>query len=135
MSPSMRSSPEGRAPAMPPPGPRGCGRATPAPVASPAGPRRGRTPPMPSYEVTDGKHFRLADHDPRADSGIDGKEAGRAEVARLTAKLEVLHDKLYADGSHKVLIVLQGMDTAGKGGAIRRAFEGLDPTGVHVAAF
>jgi PPK2 family polyphosphate:nucleotide phosphotransferase len=34
-----------------------------------------------------------------------------------------------------VLIVLQGMDTSGKGGAIRKAFEGLDPTGVHVAAF
>jgi PPK2 family polyphosphate:nucleotide phosphotransferase len=90
---------------------------------------------MSSYEVTDGKHFRLADHDPRADSGIDGKEAGRAEVARLTARLEELHEKLYADGRHKVLIVLQGMDTSGKGGAIRKAFEGLDPTGVHVAAF
>jgi PPK2 family polyphosphate:nucleotide phosphotransferase len=90
---------------------------------------------MSSYEVTDGKHFSLADHDPRADSGIDGKQAGRAEVKRLTARLEVLHEKLYADGRHKVLIVLQGMDTAGKGGAIRKAFEGLDPTGVHVAAF
>ena len=90
---------------------------------------------MSPYEVTDGKHFRLADHDPRADSGIDGKQAGRAEVARLTARLEKLHEKLYADGRHKLLIVLQGMDTSGKGGAIRKAFEGLDPTGVHVAAF
>ena len=90
---------------------------------------------MTAYEVTDGKGFRLADHDPRADSGIAGKQEGRAEVATLTARLEQLHDKLYADGRHKVLIVLQGMDTSGKGGAIRKAFEGFDPTGVHVAAF
>jgi PPK2 family polyphosphate:nucleotide phosphotransferase len=90
---------------------------------------------MTAYEVTDGKGFRLADHDPRADSGIAGKQEGRAEVATLTARLEQLHDKLYADGRHKVLVVLQGMDTSGKGGAVRKAFEGLDPTGVHVAAF
>ena len=56
-------------------------------------------------------------------------------MAKLTARLEELHEKLYADGRHKVLVVLQGMDTSGKGGAIRKAFEGLDPTGVHVAAF
>jgi len=90
---------------------------------------------MTPYEVTHGKGFRLADHDPRADSGIGGKKAGRAEVAKLTVRLDELHDKLYADGRHKVLVVLQGMDTSGKGGAIRKAFEGLDPTGVHVATF
>ncbi len=90
---------------------------------------------MTPYEVTHGKGFRLADHDPRADSGLGGKQEGRAEVAELTARLEELHEKLYADGRHKVLIVLQGMDTSGKGGAVRKAFEGLDPTGVHVATF
>ena len=90
---------------------------------------------MTHYEVTHGKGFRLADHDPRADSGIGGKAEGRAEVAKLTARLEELHELLYADGRYKVLVVLQGMDTSGKGGAIRKAFEGLDPTGVHVATF
>jgi len=90
---------------------------------------------MERYQVTDGKGFRLADHDPGATSGIDGKAEGRAEVARLTARLEELHELLYADGRHSLLVVLQGMDTSGKGGAIRKAFQGLDPTGVHVAAF
>jgi len=85
--------------------------------------------------VTDGKGFRLADHDPGATSGIDGKAEGRAEVARLTARLEELHELLYADGRHSLLVVLQGMDTSGKGGAIRKAFQGLDPTGVSVATF
>ena len=90
---------------------------------------------MKDYRVTDGDGFRLADHDPRADSGVDGKEEGRAEVAKLTARLEELHEQFYADGRHKLLVVLQGMDTSGKGGAIKKAFEGLYPTGVHVASF
>ena len=90
---------------------------------------------MQDYVVTDGKGFRLADHDPGADSGVPDKEAGRAEVAELTARLDELQERFYADGRHKVLVVLQGMDTSGKGGAIRKAFEGLHPTNVNVASF
>jgi PPK2 family polyphosphate:nucleotide phosphotransferase len=90
---------------------------------------------MEHYLVTDGKGFSLSDHDPGADSGFAGKAEGRAEVAKLTARLDELQEKFYADGRFKLLVVLQGMDTSGKGGAIRKAFEGLDPSGVHVAAF
>jgi PPK2 family polyphosphate:nucleotide phosphotransferase len=42
---------------------------------------------------------------------------------------------LYAEQKHKVLIVLQGMDTSGKDGTIRRVFEGVNPQGVRVASF
>jgi PPK2 family polyphosphate:nucleotide phosphotransferase len=90
---------------------------------------------MDRYVVTKGKTFRLADWDPAATTGVEGKNAGRALVAGLTAQLGELQETLYADGRHKLLVVLQGMDTSGKGGAIRKAFEGLDPTGVHVASF
>ena len=90
---------------------------------------------MDPYQVTDGEGFRLADHDPGADSGIAGKTEGRAEVAALTARLDELQEMLYADGRYKLLVVLQGMDTSGKGGAIRKVFEGVDPAGVHVASF
>lgn len=85
--------------------------------------------------MSHGKGFRLADHDPGADSGVGGKSEGRAAVAALTTRLDELQEKFYADGRYKLLVVLQGMDTSGKGGAIRKAFEGLDPSGVHVASF
>jgi PPK2 family polyphosphate:nucleotide phosphotransferase len=90
---------------------------------------------MEQYQVTDPKGFRLADHDPAATSGVDGKAEGRAELERLTARLSELHERFYADGRFGLLVVLQGMDTSGKGGAVRKAFEGLDPIGVHVSAF
>ena len=90
---------------------------------------------MQGYQVTDGAAFRLADHDPRATSGVGGKAQGRAEVARLTRRLEALQEKFFADGRYKLLVVLQGMDTSGKGGATRKVFQGLNPAGVHVATF
>jgi PPK2 family polyphosphate:nucleotide phosphotransferase len=91
---------------------------------------------MKHFRVTDGKKFSLADHDPD-DTGdfAGGKAEAREEVAKLVARLDELQDRFYADGRHKLLVVLQGMDTSGKGGAIRRAFEGMNPSGVRVAAF
>jgi PPK2 family polyphosphate:nucleotide phosphotransferase len=87
------------------------------------------------YRVTDGAGFRLAGHDPAATSGVAGKGEGRAEVAELTARLDELQELLYADGRHRLLVVLQGMDTAGKGGAIKRVFRGMNPSGVRVKSF
>jgi PPK2 family polyphosphate:nucleotide phosphotransferase len=90
---------------------------------------------MEDYVVTDGAGFRLADHDPRATSGVPGKAEGRAEVAELTRRMRHLQERFYADGRHRLLVVLQGMDTSGKSGAVRRAFTGLNPAGVRVTSF
>ena len=91
---------------------------------------------MSSFRVTDGESFRLADHDAADKDGFEGGKAeGRAAVAKLTDRLDALQEKFYADGRHRLLVVLQGMDTAGKGGAIRRVFEGMNPSGVRVASF
>jgi len=88
------------------------------------------------FRVTDGSSFSLADHDPSFTGDFEGgKAAARAEVAKLTARLDDLQELFYADGRHRLLVVIQGMDTAGKGGAIRRAFAGMNPSGVRVAAF
>src|ERR671910_3238482 len=91
---------------------------------------------MERYRVTDGKAFELAQWDP-ADTGDfeGGKAKGRAELKELTPRLADLQETFYADGRHKLLVVLQGTDTSGKGGAIRKAFEGLGPAGVRVTSF
>ena len=90
---------------------------------------------MQQYAVTDGAGFRLADHDPAAQSGVAGKREGREQVSQLTRRLRKLQETFYADGRHKLLVVLQGMDTSGKGGAIRKAFHGVNPAGTQVASF
>ena len=63
------------------------------------------------------------------------KETALQRLQQLNAELESLQELLFAEGKHKVLIVLQGMDTSGKDGVIRRVFEGVNPQGVRVASF
>jgi len=71
------------------------------------------------------------------DKGVfeGGKKEGEAALPPLNARLETLQELLYAEGKHKLLIVLQGMDTSGKDGVIRHVFEGVNPQGVSVASF
>jgi PPK2 family polyphosphate:nucleotide phosphotransferase len=64
-----------------------------------------------------------------------GKKATEDVFQHLNSRLEVLQEKLWANHQHKVLIVLQGMDTSGKDGTISHVFEGVNPLGVRVAAF
>lgn len=91
---------------------------------------------MEQYRVKPGQRVNLAEWDPSEHSAFDGKKkAGRKELEKLNGKLEVLQERLYAEGKHRVLIVLQGMDTAGKDGTIRHVFDGVNPQGVRVASF
>lgn len=91
---------------------------------------------MKQYKVKPGSKVNLSKWDPNDDSEFQGgKEAGLAEVAKLTARLGELQELLFAEGKHKILVVLQAMDTGGKDGTIRRVFSGVNPQGVHVASF
>ncbi|MGH9209364.1 MAG: polyphosphate kinase 2 family protein [Acidimicrobiales bacterium] len=91
---------------------------------------------MDRYRVTNGRDFRLADWDPGVTGSFDGGKAeARDELDGLTSHLDDLQEQLYANGQRRVLVVLQGMDTSGKGGTIRKVFDGVDPSGVRVAAF
>jgi PPK2 family polyphosphate:nucleotide phosphotransferase len=64
-----------------------------------------------------------------------GKKEGLAQLEKLNGKLDALQELLYAEHKHKVLVVLQAMDTGGKDGTIRHVFEGVNPAGVRVASF
>ncbi|MGD0638450.1 MAG: polyphosphate kinase 2 family protein [Nitrososphaerales archaeon] len=88
------------------------------------------------YIVQAGTKLRLGRLDPSDTSGFDGEEARAVELSqRLDEKLDRLQAKLYAEHKHKVLVVLQAMDTGGKDGTIRRIFKGVNPSGVRVAHF
>lgn len=63
------------------------------------------------------------------------KKQGKRLLKHLNNRLEALQELFYAEGKHKLLVVLQGMDTSGKGGVIRHVFEGVNPQGVKVANF
>ena len=64
-----------------------------------------------------------------------GKEESKEELQKINARLEELQELLYAENKHKILIVLQAMDSGGKDGTIRHVFDGVNPQGVKVASF
>jgi PPK2 family polyphosphate:nucleotide phosphotransferase len=88
------------------------------------------------YRVGAGDRVDLTRWDPRDEVAFgEGKARGKQEVKRLTRRLEELQELLWADGSQRLLVVLQGMDTSGKDGTIRHVFDGVNPQGVRVAGF
>jgi PPK2 family polyphosphate:nucleotide phosphotransferase len=87
-----------------------------------------------AHKILPGKHVTLSEHLPEADGGLT-KEAGEAMLAKLSDELAILQDALHAAGQHSVLIILQGMDTSGKDGAIRKVFRGVNPQGCRVEVF
>jgi PPK2 family polyphosphate:nucleotide phosphotransferase len=88
------------------------------------------------HQVKPGSKVNLSKWDPNNTSGFIGnKEEAQAESAILRQKLATLQEVLFAEHKHKVLIVVQAMDTGGKDGAIRRVFSGVDPAGVRVVSF
>jgi PPK2 family polyphosphate:nucleotide phosphotransferase len=88
------------------------------------------------YRIRPKQKVRLNEWKAGDTSGFDGDEKDASEVSKkLAKKLEQLQGMLYAEHKHKVLIVLQAMDTGGKDGTIRRVFEGVNPQTVRVARF
>lgn len=89
-----------------------------------------------------GKNFRIDDVDPTATPGFDGSKSDLADrFAHYDEELYELQERLFANGrAHEesapsVLVVLQGMDTSGKGGAIRYVFSVFDPQGTKTVGF
>ncbi|KQM17785.1 phosphate--nucleotide phosphotransferase [Plantibacter sp. Leaf171] len=95
-------------------------------------------PPRDTLRVGEG--FRLADVDPASTPGFDGdKRQGVHELAAGVPELSELQERLFAASTQgapdSVLLVLQAMDTAGKGGIVKHVVGSVDPQGVHHHAF
>ncbi len=73
--------------------------------------------------------------DPAGHPGIEGKRAALHEIEHTAQRVGELQERLYAEHTRSLLVVLQGMDTSGKGGTIGHVFRGVNPSGLSVAAF
>jgi len=85
--------------------------------------------------VKPGAKVKLKDHDPRDKSRFKDEEETKVETAALAREIDILQDRLYAEGSRALLVILQGTDTSGKDGTIRGVFNATGPLGVSVHAF
>lgn len=63
------------------------------------------------------------------------KKEYKSLLEDYTDEIDELQSMMYAHGKYSLLLVFQGMDSAGKGGAIRHVMSGINPAGVHVATF
>jgi PPK2 family polyphosphate:nucleotide phosphotransferase len=84
--------------------------------------------------------LELASIDPASSPGFKGdKDAATKELAKGVLEIGSHQERLYAEslngGKRSVLLVLQGMDTSGKGGTVEHVLEGVDPHGVKIHSF
>ena len=87
-----------------------------------------------ALRIKPGSKVRLAAFDAGETFGHQKDAATEAEAAG-EAKLSALQERLWAEAKHPVLIVLQGIDAAGKDGTIRKVMDGFNPMGCHVIGF
>jgi PPK2 family polyphosphate:nucleotide phosphotransferase len=85
--------------------------------------------------VEPGKWIKLDDYDPRDKADFSDKDETEALTRAFAQDIDVLQDRLYAEGQRALLVILQGTDTSGKDGTIRSVFNATGPLGVSVTAF
>ncbi|MEB4614646.1 PPK2 family polyphosphate kinase [Leucobacter sp. M11] len=84
--------------------------------------------------------FRLAEVDPSSTPGtVADQKRGEKHLAAESGRLKELQERLYAEsamgGTDRVLLILQAMDAAGKGGIVNHVLGQIDPHGLHLSAF
>lgn len=88
------------------------------------------------FRIEEGRNFRLRDHDPADTGSLDlDKQGAEAMLQRGVEYLSTQQDMLYAQDRWSVLCIFQAMDAAGKDGAIKHVFSGVNPQGCHVVSF
>lgn len=85
--------------------------------------------------VAPGHKVRLKDIDPGFHGKHESADTAAPEIAAHLEKLKALQYTLYAERAHSVLIVLQGIDAAGKDGVCRHVIDAMNPQGCAVTGF
>ena len=85
--------------------------------------------------VRPGDPSRLSERDPGDRLGLKDKNSAAVAVADLLDELRLLQNRLWAESSRSLLVVLQGMDACGKDGTVRRVLSGVNPQGCRVTSF
>src|SRR5215217_4293778 len=92
-------------------------------------------PEFAHYRVPTDAEVSLVDHDPAATGSYDDADAARAELSELVDHIADLQARLYAEDQRSLLVVLQGIDAAGKDSTVAHVFRGTNPQGVRVFTF
>lgn len=88
------------------------------------------------YRIEDGKKFKLKDIDPGDTAGLDiDKEMAKTQLADDASRLAKLQQRLYAEHEWAVLMIFQGVDTAGKDGVIGHVMSSISPMGCTAHSF
>lgn len=83
-----------------------------------------------------GPGFHLAAVDTRSTPGAPGGKAKTAAALEdMATELADLQERLFAERTRRIVLVLQGMDTSGKGGTIKHVVGQVDPMGVEISSF
>lgn len=94
---------------------------------------------MKAHLVPPGSQLNLAQIDPGYtgdyQTNRQDKEKAKSHTAKLVNQLDTLQERLYANNTRALLIVLQGMDTSGKDGTIKHVMSGVNPQGCKVVTF
>ena len=85
--------------------------------------------------IKPGKKMKLSDISTDSTRHLPQRQKADEQTDKCTLELGAWQDKLYAEGRQSLLVVLQGMDAAGKDGAVRKVFDDVNPTGVQVTSF
>ena len=88
-----------------------------------------------AYCVAKDEKFRLKDYDTSDTGDVKNKEQSQKIIDNRVGLLSNLQEKLYAQDRWALLLVLQGMDAAGKDGVIKHVMSGVNPQGCDVHAF
>ena len=87
------------------------------------------------FRIEPGKRAHLNRRDPADVKAFPDRKSAEEQSQKNGEAINQLQDRLYAEGKRALLVVLQGIDTAGKDGTIRHVFKETGPLGVAVTAF